>query len=394
MQTSVILHRVADFLKQYPPFDALSQPDLLELAGSGRVKFHESEEFVYWQGDPKGPFVWVIQQGRVDLLDGDTLRDVLGAGDLIGLDRLTSARTASDVILYALDAAKFEALAGPHLASRWHGRTSWLDAEAPPVDYLRAAPATVRLSGPLTTRNALRQMIRSGVDALAVDGKALTSADLALFCGRDPIRLIAELRASDSPALRRLASRVSLEALARPEDVDDYLLLAEAFSPAPEPVDRRLLVEAVENPIMKDLYGRRALFDRIFDVPVTASTIGILANDTLNHLPPLTFYDGAVLDLDGGRRATLDLETSALIPIADAARVFALARGRLDPPGALARLAGESGTVFKDAADAYRIAFYYHTIGGRLSRSDQRLLKTAFVSIQRLLEHTTATFLS
>src|SRR5688572_4721942 len=124
MQTSVILHRVADFLKQYPPFDALSAADLLDLAGSGRVKFHESEEFIYWQGDPKGPFVWVIQQGRVDLLDGETLRDVLGAGDLVGLDRLTSARTASDVILYALDAAKFEALAGRYLVGRAYGRTS------------------------------------------------------------------------------------------------------------------------------------------------------------------------------------------------------------------------------------------------------------------------------
>jgi hypothetical protein len=391
MQTSVILHRVADFLKQYPPFDALSSADLLDLAGSGRVKFHESEEFIYWQGDPKGPFVWVIQQGRVDLLDGETLRDVLGAGDLVGLDRLTSARTASDVILYALDAAKFEALAGRYLVGRASGRTSWLDAEAPPLEYLRAGSAPDKMSGPLTVRNAIRQMIRAGVDVLAVGDKVVKSADLALFCGRDPLRLIAELRASDLPVLRRLARRVALEALARPEDVDDYLLLTQAFADKSDPPDRTMLVDAVANPIVHDLYGRRSLFDRIFDVPVTPSTIGILANDTLDHLPPLTFYDGAVLDLDGGRRDTLDLETSALTPITDAARVFALASGRLDPPGTLERLAVAG---LNDAADAYRVAFYYHTVGGRLSRYDQLQLKTAFVSIQRLLELTTKTFLS
>jgi hypothetical protein len=409
MQTSVIRHRVADFLKQHPPFDALSPSDLLDLAGSGRVKFHESEEFVYWQGDPKGPFVWVVQQGRVDLLDGETLRDVLGPGDLLGLDRSCAARTASDVILYAVDAAKFGALADRYPEVRAHldahflaaGRTSWLDAEPPTLDFLRArrAPsATVKMSGPLSVRNAVREMLRAGVDCLAIEDATLTSADLALFAGRDAIRLFSEIRRADSPAVRepllRVARRLAFDALAGPGDVDDYLLLTAAFEPPAELPDRALLVDAVANPIAHDLYGRRVLFDRIFDVPVTPSTIGILANDTLDHLPPLTFYDGAVLDLDGGRRETLDLETSALNPIADAARVFALARGRLEPPGVLERLAAEEGEVFRDAADAYRVAFYYNAIGGRLSRSDQRLLKTAFVGIQRLLEHTTRTFLA
>lgn len=407
MQTSVIRHRVADFLKQYPPFDALSESDLLDLAGSGRVKFHESEEFVYWQGDPTGPFLWVIQQGRVDLLDGETLRDVLGPGDLLGLDRSCGARTASDVILYAVDAARFHALADRYPAVRAHldadflatGHSSWLDSEPPTLEFLRARPApaaTVRLEGPLTVRNALRAMLRAGVDCVAVEGATLTSSDLALFCGRDVVRLVQEIRAATDVTLApllRVARRVAMEALAAPSDVDDYLLLTAAFERPSPPPQRSLLVEAVAHPLQNDLYGRRALFDRIFDVEVTASTIGILANDSLDHMPPLTFYDGAVLDLDGGRRAALDLESSALNPIADAARVFALARGRLEPPGVLDRLAAEDGEVFREAADAYRVAFYYHTIGGRLSRSDQRLLKTAFVAIQRLLEHTARTFL-
>ena len=121
MKTSVIRHRVADFLKLHAPFDALSEQDLLDLAGSGRVKFHESEEYVFHQGDAKGQLVWIIQQGRVELLEERTtseqLRDVLGEGDLLGLDRfagdgscLHSARTATDVILYGVDASVLESV--------------------------------------------------------------------------------------------------------------------------------------------------------------------------------------------------------------------------------------------------------------------------------------------
>lgn len=69
MQTSAILHCVADFLRKHAPFDALPEADLLALAGSGRVKFHQSEEFVFRQGAPKNALVWVIQQGRVELID-------------------------------------------------------------------------------------------------------------------------------------------------------------------------------------------------------------------------------------------------------------------------------------------------------------------------------------
>jgi len=121
MRTSAIAHRVADFLKQHQPFQFMTEPDLLELARSGRVKFHESDEYVFQQGAARKPQIFVIQQGRVELLSdeetGETLHDVLGEGDILGLggfqqgqpsDSYTSsARTASDVVLYALDSTRF-----------------------------------------------------------------------------------------------------------------------------------------------------------------------------------------------------------------------------------------------------------------------------------------------
>jgi CBS domain-containing protein len=139
--------------------------------------------------------------------------------------------------------------------------------------------------------------------------------------------------------------------------------------------------------------------------------IPIIANDTLSNLPPLTFFRGLVIELDGAQRDTLDVEKMALDPITDAARVFAFATRNLDDTNTLERLAHlasalpESAPIFEEAAQAFRVAAYqralaaFHGEGGGaiirpsiLSKFDQRLLKTAFDSIQRLLELSSTAF--
>ena len=125
MRSSSIYYRVADFLKGFPPFSFVGDEDLLQLAGTGRVKFHEADEYVYWQGRKPGRFIFVIQQGTVELVDerdqAEALRDVLGEGDIIGAEALAgkseyqySAKTTSDVIIYALLAGELEGLAEQH----------------------------------------------------------------------------------------------------------------------------------------------------------------------------------------------------------------------------------------------------------------------------------------
>src|SRR4051812_40817725 len=120
MRTAAIPYRVADFLKQHPPFQFMDEVDLVALAARGRVKFHEPNEYICWQASPHTSFLYVIQQGSVSLwdesVDPPMLRDMRGAGDSIGIERfngsptsLLSAKTASDVVLYALDAAEVEA---------------------------------------------------------------------------------------------------------------------------------------------------------------------------------------------------------------------------------------------------------------------------------------------
>lgn len=121
METSAIRYRVVDFLKEHPPFQAMDDEDLLVLAERGRVRFHEVDEYVYWQGTPHGPHLFVIQQGTVSLWDEaegtPRLQDVRGPGDLLGVDRFLgsdlhvhSAKAASDVMLYAFEASAFEPL--------------------------------------------------------------------------------------------------------------------------------------------------------------------------------------------------------------------------------------------------------------------------------------------
>ena len=125
MKTATIAYRVVDFLRRWPPFQYMSDPELLELASGGRVLFHENDEIVFEQGRPRRPYVYVIQQGTVRLVEdtpqGPELRDVRGEGDLLGVGRylgisehLYTARTETDTILYALPADLFWELVKAH----------------------------------------------------------------------------------------------------------------------------------------------------------------------------------------------------------------------------------------------------------------------------------------
>ena len=121
MRTSTINYRVADFLKRYPPFEFLYEAELLDLASHGRVKMHERGEALFWEGREPGPYVFVIQQGTVRLVnetdEGEELRDILAVGDVLGVGRFLgqdtcrhTARAATDVVLYCLRAADVERL--------------------------------------------------------------------------------------------------------------------------------------------------------------------------------------------------------------------------------------------------------------------------------------------
>jgi CBS domain-containing protein len=186
---------------------------------------------------------------------------------------------------------------------------------------------------------------------------------------------------------------------------------------------RQWYCETVRNPLDNGIYIRREFFDVM---PLSGAVamldelhreisrelqgnemlVPLLANDTLAHLPPLTFFRGLVLELDGVERDSFDIVSTAITPIVDAARVFAIAQRRLTAANTLQRLRDgecdypQEAALFREAADAFRIGLYYQALAGgarihpdKLGRFDQLLLKNAFSSIHRLLEFTLATFI-
>jgi CBS domain-containing protein len=238
MQTAAIPYRVADFLKQHPPFQFMDEPELVALAARGRVKFHEPDEYICWQGSPHAPLVYVIQQGSVSLWDESgeppILRDIRGAGDMIGIERfngvptsLHSAKAASEVVIYALYASDLEPLlagnpeAGQYVAAFAEVTAGYMQAgERPPAheiflaDLLRDQPP---LQCPASTpiREAATLLSESGAQVLALtEGVCLA----ALLTPADFVRWIADGASNPAQPAHNIArSRVvtvSPEALA------------------------------------------------------------------------------------------------------------------------------------------------------------------------------------
>jgi len=204
VDTSAISYRVADFLKKHPPFQAMEEGDLLDLAARGRVRFHEANEYILWQGEPHKLHVFVIQQGTVSLWDESegraALRDVRGAGDMLGIERfngapycLHSARSASDVVIYSFPASDFEDLVLKYPYARQfveaHDTVTadyqWAkDTRDPQKMFLHdvvGRKALESCSARMSIRDAAQSMLTTGSDAIAVvDGNNRVQAVMTI----------------------------------------------------------------------------------------------------------------------------------------------------------------------------------------------------------------------
>ncbi len=191
VETATISYRVADFLKRHPPFHSMPDEDLLALAARGRVRFYEPNEYILWQGEPHRPQVFVIQQGTVSLWDESSalaeLRDVRGAGDMLGIERfndvracLHSARSESDVVIYAFPSEDLEELLSKYPHAReyvnaegrvtvdYHATGERRDLNGVFLQQLVAHKPLVRCGARESIRDAARRMVAAGADALAV----------------------------------------------------------------------------------------------------------------------------------------------------------------------------------------------------------------------------------
>jgi len=226
MQTAAIGYRVADFLKQHPPFNSIEEPDLLSLVAHGRVKFHESDEFLCWQNTAYSPHIFVIQQGSVSLWEEangkEHLRDVRGPGDIIGVERFLgsqsypySAKTNSDVVVYALAAADFEPLLAKYPQARRyvdaHATAGGVyhDAARPGVhekfvaDLARHSPS-LSCSPDCTVTGAAQLMRTANTDAIAVGLQGvLTARDIVTWAadGGSPSQTVEHIMGPPPPTV-------------------------------------------------------------------------------------------------------------------------------------------------------------------------------------------------
>ena len=254
MRSSTISYRVADFLKQHPPFDSLDEAALLQLASHGRVKMHERGERVFWEGREPGPSVFVIQQGTVRLVnetdEGEELRDILGAGDLFGVGRFLgrdtyrhTARAATDVVLYCLRAGDLGQLIATHgqvarhLEATASVRRRRSVADEPDTEPGRLARRYwVEQTGPqetVTTRRLLTcspdTTIRSAAEQMAAVG-----SDAVVVTGVDGLAfgLVTTGELRDRVATAQVPPQARVDAIMRPAPltappggrVGDYLL--------------------------------------------------------------------------------------------------------------------------------------------------------------------------
>ena len=194
------------------------------------------------------------------------------------------------------------------------------------------------------------------------------------------------------------------------------------FYSAPESEWKQRFSGWLSDPILNQIYRARPLFDLLPVVgdeslwqQLKASTnsglngefLTIVANDCLATLPPLTFFQNAVVDEAGEETSVFRLEECVLRPLVDVGRVFGMAAGNVFGSStaerfAMARdLVADQAPIFDAASDALRAVLWQqgrvgiteNTSGMEISPAllgpyERQILRHGFHSILRLLEFT------
>jgi len=122
---NTIAQRIADFLKDYPPFDSLSSDECYALSCEVEVIYLAKSKVLFNQSDEAHDHFYVVNQGLIQLKlnHNNSLRliDVCDEGDVVGLRPLFADKTyamkaeaKNDVMLYAIPFEVFR----PHLNNK------------------------------------------------------------------------------------------------------------------------------------------------------------------------------------------------------------------------------------------------------------------------------------
>ena len=117
---NTISQRVADFLKNYPPFNGLKKNDLQQLSEEVTILYKEKDSIIFSEKEPGHQHFYVVHKGAIALAKSGstTIVDMCDEGDIFGLRPLMAnenyeleAKAHEESILYAIPITIFKPLA-------------------------------------------------------------------------------------------------------------------------------------------------------------------------------------------------------------------------------------------------------------------------------------------
>jgi len=114
---NTISHRVADFLKNFPPFNLLHPKDLEKLSEQISIIYKEKDSVIFTENEKTHDSFYVVHKGAVALKKNqkNVILDMCDEGDIFGLRPLLAqenyvmeASTYEESILYAIPIAVFK----------------------------------------------------------------------------------------------------------------------------------------------------------------------------------------------------------------------------------------------------------------------------------------------
>lgn len=119
--SNTISTRIADFLKNHPPFELLTADQLSGLCKRMLVRYVEKDEKVFERGKPAEKFFFVVREGAIALEyeaeETSLMVDLCDEGDVFGLRPLIAgdeyrltARAAENSLLYLIPTREFQPL--------------------------------------------------------------------------------------------------------------------------------------------------------------------------------------------------------------------------------------------------------------------------------------------
>ena len=112
---NTIAERILDFLKSFPPFDALTYQQLFSIASQVKVLYIEKDDYVFMQNEVLHDCFYIVKDGAIGVYRGRHLVDECDEGDIFGLRALIrkdkyllNAKAIEESIIYSISSKILE----------------------------------------------------------------------------------------------------------------------------------------------------------------------------------------------------------------------------------------------------------------------------------------------